>query len=441
MSRRAQLILAPFIAVPLLLLLVLGVITFARSNNAETSTQAGDAPPASEAEAIATIQPIAGVVTSTPAPPLTDAAPAPTVSGNLTQEIDAEDALLTALYRDRSPAVVAIQILGSGGETLRLPQIDPEATPIVPPEFDFEAQGSGFVIDAQGHIITNNHVVENATTIEVTFTDGSTYEAEIVGTDLDSDLAVIKVNQLPEGVQPLPFGDSRQLEVGQRAIAIGNPFGLDSTLTVGVVSALGRTMPSRVAGQDGGVFSLGDVIQTDAAINPGNSGGPLFNSSGEVIGVNTAIRSESGSFEGVGFAVPSNIAEKVAAAIIKQGRYEHPYLGISMGQPLTEAVARELDLSVQRGVPVGQVVEGGPAGEAGLRGGTETVEIRGVPYPTGGDIVLRIDDQIVTTSADIIDYLATNTVVGQTVTLTVLRDGEETTIDVVLGARPRQEDE
>ncbi len=241
--------------------------------------------------------------------------------------------MLTALYRDRSPAVVAIHILGSSSETLQLPQIqpdDPDATPTVP-EFGFEAQGSGFVLDAQGHIITNNHVVENATTIEVTFTDGSTLEANVVGTDMDADLAMIKVKQLPDGVQPLPLGDSRKLEVGQRAIAIGNPFGLDSTLTVGVISALGRTMPSRAASQ-GGVFSLGDVIQTDAAINPGNSGGPLFNSSGEVIGVNTAIRSEGGSFEGVGFAVPSNIVEKVSAAIIKQGRYEHPYLGISMGR-------------------------------------------------------------------------------------------------------------
>ncbi len=435
MAKRAQVIMAPFIIVPLLLLLILGFITIVRgTNNSNVETSAVNA----DTESTSAIQTVAGVATSTPAPALTDAKPAPTVSGELTQQVDAEDALLTALYRDRSPAVVAIHILGAAAQgTLQLPRIqpdDPNATPTVP-EFGFEAQGSGFVLDAQGHIITNNHVVENATTIEVTFTDGSTLEATVVGTDLDSDLAVIKVGQLPDGVQPLPLGDSRKLEVGQRAIAIGNPFGLDSTLTVGVISALGRSMPSRAASQ-GGVFSLGDVIQTDAAINPGNSGGPLFNSSGEVIGVNTAIRSEGGSFEGVGFAVPSNIVEKVSAAIIKQGRYEHPYLGISMGRPLTEAVARELKLSVQRGVPVGEVVPNGPADKAGLQGGTDLVQVRGVAYPTGGDIVLRIDDEAVTTSSDIIDYLATQTVVGQTITLTVLRDGKEQKVEVVLGARP-----
>lgn len=434
MSRRAQVIMAPFIVVPLLLLVILSLITITRGNRTNAETSAAE--PAAALEP--TVQRIAGVATSTPAPLLTTAGPAPTVSGALTQQADAEDALLTALYRDRSPAVVAIRILGeSTGDTLQLPQIqpdDPDATP-VQPEFGFEAQGSGFVIDAQGHIVTNNHVVENATTIEVTFTDGSTLEAEVVGTDLDADLAVIKVNQLPDGVQPLPLGDSRELEVGQRAIAIGNPFGLDSTLTVGVISALGRTMPSRAATQ-GGVFSLGDVIQTDAAINPGNSGGPLFNSSGEVIGVNTAIRSEGGSFEGVGFAVPSNIVNKVSAAIIKQGHYEHPYLGISMGQPLTEAVARELKLSVQRGVPVGDVIPNGPAGKAGIKGSTDQVQIRGQIYPTGGDIVLKIDDEAVTASSDIIDYLATNTVVGQTITLTILRDGKEQQVNVELGARP-----
>lgn len=304
------------------------------------------------------------------------------------------------------------------------------------PEFGLEAEGSGFLIDDKGHIVTNNHVVENAEFIEVTFTDGSTLEAEVVGTDVDSELAVIKVDRIPEGVRPLQLGDSSQIEVGQRAIAIGNPFGLNSTLTVGVISARGRTMPTRIARQ-GGSFSVGDVIQTDVAINPGNSGGPLFNSAGEVIGVNTAIRSEGGSFEGVSFAIPSNMVKRVATALIERGRYEHPYLGIQMGPSITDAVARELKLPTTRGVTVEQVVPGGPADKAGLRAATGEVRIKGVDYPTGGDIVVRIDDKPVSTSENIVDYLATNTQVGQTVVLTVLRDGAERQISVVLGARPR----
>ena len=430
MSRRAQIILAPFVAVPLILLVILGALVLFRP-----ARNAADAPAAAPAPAQATTAPDP---TATPAAAVTDAQPAPTVPAAVREEIDSEDALLTALYRDRSPAVVAIRVLGAADEdSITAPPVQPEGTPgPQAPDFGFEAQGSGFVIDAQGHIVTNNHVVENAENIEVTFTDGSTIEAEVVGTDVDADLAVIKVGRLPEGVRPLTLGDSKKVEVGQRAIAIGNPFGLDSTLTVGVISARGRTMPSRVAA-GGGVYSLGDVIQTDAAINPGNSGGPLFNSAGEVIGVNTAIRSENGTFEGVGFAVPSNIVKKVSAALITTGEFEHPYLGISMGQPITEAVARELKLETTHGVPVARVEEDGPSDEAGLQGGgEETVEIRGELYPVGGDIVLRIDDQPVNTSSDIIDYLASETEVGQTVTLTVLRDGEELEIKVVLGARP-----
>jgi 2-alkenal reductase len=428
MSRRAQIILAPFLIVPLILLVVVGSLVLFSRGSAETagsSTTAGT-------PAAPTVLSI--VATSTPAPALTTAEPVPTVSEALSAPVDAEDALVTALYRDRSPAVVAIHILGQPGEaTDELQEGDEEEEEA--PDFGFEAQGSGFLIDAKGHIVTNNHVVENASNIEVSFTTGETLEAEVVGTDLDSDLAVIKVDRIPEGVRPLQFADSKEVNVGQRAIAIGNPFGLDSTLTVGVVSALGRTFPTRQA-QQGGLYSLGDVIQTDAAINPGNSGGPLFNSAGEVIGVNTAIRSEGGTFEGVGFAVPSNLVQKVSAALIETGRYQHPYLGISMGQPITEVVARELKLEVSQGVPVASVVENGPAAKAGLRAGQDEVAFRGVNYPVGGDIVLRIDDQPVYSSNDIIDYLAAETEVGQTVQLTVFRDGEEVEIPVVLGARP-----
>ena len=448
MSRRGQIILLPFLAVPLILLLILGSITFFRGATGRTTTPE---PAAIDAEAVAT-----SVADPTAAPALTDEEPVPTVRPEDRAAIDAEDALVTALYRDRSSAVVAIRILGSpeqGGFRIpRLPDGEPDfnvppgATPepefpIPPdgdpeePDFGFSAQGSGFLLDNQGHIVTNNHVVEGAENIQVTFSDGATVEAEIVGTDADSDLAVLKVERVPEDVRPLQLADSGEVEVGQRAIAIGNPFGLNLTLTVGVVSARGRTIPSRAAGE-GGLYSLADVLQTDAAVNPGNSGGPLFNSAGEVIGVNYAIRTEGGAYEGVSFAIPSNTVRKVTTALIETGEYEHPYLGISMGQPITDAVARELGLPVQNGVPVAAVVEGGPASEAGVEGGTDEQEVLGIPYATGGDIVLKIDDRDVNSSSDVIDYLATNTVVGQTVTLTVLRNGEEVEVPVVLGARP-----
>jgi S1-C subfamily serine protease len=423
MPRRALLILMPFLLVPLILLLILGSITFFRRDERETATQSNEV----------LVQPVmTSVARSTPAPLIGTPQPAPPVPASL--------------YRDRSPAVVSIHILGAPGTggQLQLPQLTPEQGPSSPPggglqgqDFGFQAEGSGFLIDGQGHIVTNNHVVENAKDIEVSFTDGSTVESKVVGTDLDSDLAVIKVERIPDGVKPLRLGDSKQVKVGQRAIAIGNPFGLQSTLTVGVISGQGRTLEGRSTGQ-GGNFSLADVLQTDASINPGNSGGPLFNSTGEVIGVNQSIiPTDNGTFEGVGFAISSNTVKKVAAALITKGHYEHPYLGISMASaPITDAVAKLLKLPTRHGVPVEEVVKGGPSDKAGIRGGTSHKQILGGSYPTGGDIVLKIDDKPVNSSADVIDYLATDTEVGQTVTLTILRDGKEVKIPVVLAARP-----
>ncbi len=432
MSRRAQLILMPFLLVPLILLVVVGALVLASRSTAPTA-EIG----ATSATAMTEVAEVAAVLpTSTPAPAVTDAEPVPTIAPEVSAPIDAEDALITELYRDRGPAVVAIHIVGGTPEQNG---DEPAPTPEEgSPPFGFEAQGSGFLIDDQGHIVTNNHVVENSTNIEVTFTDGSRLQAEVVGTDIDSDLAVIKVGQVPTGVRPLQLADSNEVQVGQRAIAIGNPFGLDSTLTVGVVSARGRNMPTRIF--EGGNFSLGDVIQTDAAINPGNSGGPLFNSSGEVIGVNTAIRSEGGTFEGVGFAVPSNIVKKVSSALIETGEYDHPYLGVSMvSEPLTAAAAEELGLPGPSGVLVASVSADGPAGKAGLRGGVEgeEVQINGVDYPTNADLVLSIDGQPVNSATDVIGYLAAEAVVGQTVTLRVLRDGKEIDVPVELGPRPR----
>jgi 2-alkenal reductase len=294
------------------------------------------------------------------------------------------------------------------------------------------------LIDSDGHIVTNNHVVEGATFIEVSFTNGLVVQAKDVITDPDSDLAVIKVDEIPDGVQPLPIGNSSEVQVGQRAIAIGNPFGLQTTLTVGVVSARGRTVQNRQA-DGGGRYSIADVIQTDAAINPGNSGGPLFNSRGEVIGVNTAIRSEGGTFEGVGFAVPSNTVKKVTTALIAEGKYEHPYLGIGFDpNPVTAIVAQKLNLPITNGVFVRSVVEGGPADQAGIQANLEDSQIiNGDNFPVKSDIIVMINDRKVISSENIIDYLATDTEVGQTVTLTILRDGKEQKVEVKLGARPR----
>jgi 2-alkenal reductase len=373
------------------------------------------------------------------------AKPMPTLQPNQTAAFDAEDQTLTQLFKDRSPAVVAIRIQGNGPQDpqspFNLPEPDespaPGESPDAGPEFNFEAQGTGFLIDNQGHIVTNNHVVEDAKIIEVSFTNGLVVPAKSVATDPDSDLAVLKVDQLPEGVQPLPLGDSKEVQVGQRAIAIGNPFGLQTTLTVGVVSARGRTVQNRRA-ESGGSYSIADVIQTDAAINPGNSGGPLFNSRGEVIGVNTAIRSEGGTFEGVGFAVPSNTVKKVTTALITKGDYEHPYLGLGFDpNQVTTIVAQELGLPVVNGVFIRTVVEGGPADQAGIQANTdENKTVNGTQYPVKSDIITKINDRQVVSSEDIIDYLATDTEVGQTVTLTIVRDGKLQEIQVKLGARP-----
>jgi S1-C subfamily serine protease len=265
-------------------------------------------------------------------------------------EVDAEEQLFIALYERVSPSVVHIAVTArglAGGGT-----------------------GSGFVLDTDGRIVTNNHVVENADRIVVTFADDTSAEAEVIGTDADSDLAVIKVDVSPELLKPVALGDSDALRVGQRAVAIGNPFGFELTMTTGIVSALGR-----VVQQESG-FSLPQLIQTDAAINPGNSGGPLLDSQGLVIGVTTLIFSQSGSNSGVGFAVPVNTVKRVVPSLIATGRYADPWLGIT-GTSVTPLLAEALDLPVEQGVLVQAVVEDGPADKAGLRQADRQVEIEG----------------------------------------------------------------
>jgi len=289
--------------------------------------------------------------------------------------------------------------------------------------------GSGFVFDKNGHIITNEHVVENADKVVVTFLDGRSFNAEVVGADPATDIAVIKVNADPSLLKPLHIGDSSNLKVGMGVSAIGNPFGLSGTMTAGIVSALGRLLP-----QDTG-FSIPDVIQTDAAINPGNSGGPLLNSRAEVVGINTAIQSATGEFTGVGFSIPSNTIAKIVPKLIADGSYSHPWVGIS-GRDIDPALATALNLVDARGFLIVNVVEGSPAEKAGLKGSDETKEVDGVEYPFGGDVILAVDGNVVRQIDDILIHLQRYKSVGDEMVLEVLRDGRVTNFVVELEERP-----
>ena len=292
--------------------------------------------------------------------------------------------------------------------------------------------GSGFVYDDNGHIITNNHVVNGGGRLDVTFLDGTVYRASLIGSDPFTDLAVLYVDEVPkEKLVPLPLADSSGISVGDQVAAIGNPFGLSGSMTSGIVSGLGRLIPS----QEAGSFSIPDVIQTDAAINPGNSGGPLLNMRGEVIGINSAIFSTTGQFAGVGFAVPSNTMAKVAPALITQGSFTHPWLGVS-GTDMTPGIAEALGLDEPRGFLVVDVVSGSPAERAGIQAGNREATIDGRPIELGGDVIVAVDGKPVRKIDDILVYLQREKGVGDNLELTVLRDGKLRDITAVLGARP-----
>lgn len=335
------------------------------------------------------------------------------------KDIPQDQGLLVALFQRVNPGVVAIKTVGAQAGSL----------------------GSGFVYDAQGHIITNYHVVEGSKQVEVDFTSGFKTYGTVIGADLDSDLAVIKVDAPADELHPLPLGDSDALQVGQTVIAIGNPFGLDSTMTVGIISALGRTLDSMHSTSGGGTFTAGDIIQTDAAINPGNSGGPLFNLNGEVVGVNRAIRTVNSTDtgeplnSGIGFAVSSNIVKRVAPSLIKDGRYDYPYLGISSMDDLSLPVIEALGLKSQVGAYVTSIVPGGPADKAGIRAGDQPTSIQGLL--AGGDLIIAIDGKSIQTFDDLLRRLINNKAPGDTVTLTVLRGVEKLDIVVTLAKRPR----
>ena len=291
--------------------------------------------------------------------------------------------------------------------------------------------GSGIVYDVSGHIITNNHVVEDSQKTTVTFLDGTSYNAKVIGTDPYTDLAVIKVDVNPSLLHPLPIGDSSALRVGDQVAAIGNPFGLSGSMTSGIVSQLGRLLSTPGTAS----FSIPDVIQTDAAVNPGNSGGPLLNMKGQVIGINSAIQSGTGEFAGIGFAVPSNTVSKIVPILIKEGKYKHPWLGISGGD-IDPDLAGILGLQDTRGLLVVSIVKDSPAEKAGLHGSTETKEIDGIKYQIGGDVILSVDHKDVRKIDDILIHLQREKKVGDTIDLEILREGRVTNFELTLEERP-----
>ena len=290
--------------------------------------------------------------------------------------------------------------------------------------------GSGFVYKDDGYIITNHHVVDNAERVTITFLDGESYIAKIIGTDADLDIAVLKVEIGSTYLQPIPIGDSSHLKVGEPIAAIGNPFGLSGSMTSGIISQIGRLLP-----QDSG-YSIPDVIQTDAAINPGNSGGPLLNMNGEVVGMNTAIQSATGEFTGVGFAVPSNTIKKVVPVLIRDGIFHHPWMGIS-GSDVDPDLAKIRELNSSKGFLIATVIEGSPADTAGLQGVTITKEIDGREYALDGDIIIKIDDVVVRKISDILIHLQREKSIGDEMIMKVNRDGTMIEAVLVLGERPQ----
>jgi len=291
--------------------------------------------------------------------------------------------------------------------------------------------GSGFVFDKKGHIITNAHVINDAKKIIITFLDGRSYNAEIIGIDEFTDIAVIKVNADLTLLHPLALGDSSNLKVGETIAAIGNPFGLSGSMTSGIVSQLGRLLPS------GAGYSIPDIIQTDAAINPGNSGGPLLNMRGEVVGINTAIQSTTGEFTGVGFAIPSQTIAKIVPTLIERGEYDHPWIGIS-GRDIDPDLAKVLGLKDTVGFLIVTVVENSPASKAGLIGSDKIIEVEGVNYTIGGDIIVSVDGIEVRKIDDILIYLQRAKSVGDEMVLEILRDNRTTDITVILQERPNR---
>jgi S1-C subfamily serine protease len=363
----------------------------------------------------------------------------PVLSGDASTALAAIQGTLSGIYEKVNPSVVNIEVTSTVSQSQNWPFESPFSTPQgQSPSQVEQALGSGFVWDKIGHIVTNNHVVNGADTITVRFSDGSTADATLVGADPDSDLAVIKVDVDASKLYPVTVANSDNVKVGQMAIAIGNPYGLEGTMTVGIVSALGRSLDSTTTADSSstGTYTIPDVIQTDAPINPGNSGGVLLNDAGEVIGVTSAIESSTNSNAGIGFAIPANIVTRIIPSLISDGKAQHAWLGIS-GTTMTSAIAKAMNLPEDTtGALVFAVTSGGPADTAGLKGSSDEATIQGAQIGIGGDVITAIDSQPVKSFDDLVSYLTTDVEVGQTVTLQVLRNGKSINVDVTLGSRP-----
>ncbi|HSM58248.1 MAG TPA: trypsin-like peptidase domain-containing protein [Candidatus Sulfomarinibacteraceae bacterium] len=347
--------------------------------------------------------------TPTPLPPTPTITPSPTpalTQASVAGAADIQEALVD-IYRRANPSVVFV---------------------ITPPL----GSGSGFLLDDEGHIVTNNHVVEglqSGSAYEIVFANGQQTTARLVGTDIDSDLAVLKADELPQDVEPLPLAVGDSVEVGQFVVAIGNPFGEQGSMSLGIVSGLGRSLPSQRGLDSNSTYSLPEVIQTDAPINPGNSGGPLLNLEGEVIGVNSAIVSLTGVNSGVGYAIPVQAVQRIAPSLIADGSYTYPYIGASFASMLSREQLETFSLPQTQGAYVLEVLPDSPAAAAGLVGANPETG-------AGGDLIIAIDDRVIASFADLNSYLVFNASVGQTIELTVLRDGEEATLSLTLDARP-----
>ncbi len=353
------------------------------------------------------------VVNPNPIPTPT-AGPTPT-SVPVPQEITNQEQLLTNLYARVHPSVVFITIYENQGG---------QESPV--------AQGSGFVYDNAGHIVTNAHVVQGADQVEVTFYDNTVREAKVVGEDLNADLAVVNVD-MPNGISPLPLANMSRLAVGQTVIAIGNPFGLEGTMTEGIISALGRAIPALTN------FNIPQAIQTDAAINPGNSGGPLLNLNGEVVGVNAQIETggTSNANTGVGFAIPVSIVQLVVPDLIQKGSHDWTWLGIRAAPgAMSPLIVKANHLPIDKGVYISVVEPGGPADKAGFHASSGTTTINGRQVETGGDVITAVNGQQMTTFEDLLVYLALNTQPGQKVTVTIVRNGQTQDVPVTLEKRP-----